>query len=67
MEPAKVEAETYRDRNKIERFFGRLKQYRRLTTRYEKLSFLYWPFGTSPRPLIGCADCPHVLVLLWHR
>ena len=37
-----IDAETYRDRNKIERFFGRLKQYRRLATRYEKtvVSFL---------------------------
>jgi len=26
----------YRDRNNIERFFGRLKHYRRLATRYEK-------------------------------
>lgn len=42
LEPAEVDAETYRDRNKIERFFGRLKQYRRLATRYEKtvVSFL---------------------------
>ena len=26
----------YRDRNKVERFFSRLKQFRRLATRYEK-------------------------------
>ncbi len=36
----------YADRNKIERFFGRLKHYRRIATRYEKtarnyLSFVY--------------------------
>ena len=40
-----TDEETYRDRNKIERFFGRLKQYRRLATRYEKtvVSFLaFW-------------------------
>jgi transposase len=37
-----LDEQTYRDRNKIERFFGRLKQYRRLATRYEKtvVSFL---------------------------
>jgi transposase len=42
LEPAEVDKETYRDRNKIERFFGRMKQYRRLATRYEKtiVSFL---------------------------
>ncbi len=40
VEPVEMDAETYR--NKIERFFGRLKQYRRLATRYEKtvISFL---------------------------
>jgi transposase len=31
----------YADRNKIERFFGRLKQYRRVATRYEKLGRNY--------------------------
>ena len=42
LEPAALDEETYRDRNKIERFFSRLKQYRRLATRYEKtvVSFL---------------------------
>lgn len=45
LEPAKMDDKTYRDRNKIERFFGRFKQYRRLATRYEKpvVSFLaFW-------------------------
>ena len=48
LEPAALDAEMYRDRNKIERFFGRLKQYRRLATRYEKtvVSFLaLWHIG----------------------
>lgn len=31
-----MDAQTCRDRNKVERFFGRLKQCRRLATRYEK-------------------------------
>jgi len=45
VEPLEMDEETYRDHNKIERFFGRLKQYRRLATRYEKtiVSFLaFW-------------------------
>lgn len=45
VKPAEMDEEIYRDRNKIERFFGRLKQYRRLATRYEKtvVSFLaFW-------------------------
>ena len=50
LEPAALDAEMYRDRNKIERFFGRLKQYRRLATRYEKtvVSFLaLWHIGAT--------------------
>ena len=49
LEPAPMDVETYRDRNKIERFFSRLKQYRRLATRYEKtvVSFLaFWHIGS---------------------
>ena len=37
--PAEFDAEIYRERNKIERFFGRLKaSFRRIATRYEKTS-----------------------------
>ncbi len=35
-EPRDLDRNLYADRNKIERFFGRLKQYRRVATRYEK-------------------------------
>ena len=31
-----IDRNLYRDRNKVERFFGRLKQFRRLATRYDK-------------------------------
>ena len=46
--PLPMDEQTYRDRNKVERFFGRLKQYRRLATRYDKtiVSFLaFWHIG----------------------
>jgi len=37
--PAQFDAEIYRERNKIERFFGRLKaSFRRIASRYEKTS-----------------------------
>lgn len=37
--PAQVDAEIHRERNKIERFFGRSKaSFRRIATRYEKTS-----------------------------
>ena len=46
LKPA-YDAELYRERNLVERFFGRLKQNRRVATRYEKtarnyLSFALW-------------------------
>lgn len=34
----------YTDRNKIERFFGRIKHYRRIATRYEKTARNYLAF-----------------------
>ena len=36
LQPLPLDKEMYRDRNKIERFFNRMKQYRRLATRYDK-------------------------------
>lgn len=33
--------ELYKDRNKVERFFGRVKHYRRIATRYEKTARNY--------------------------
>lgn len=41
-----IDTNLYKDRNKIERFFNRLKHYRRIATRYDKkaqnyLSFIY--------------------------
>lgn len=39
--PRDHDAELYKDRNKVERFFGRIKHYRRVATRYEKTSRNY--------------------------
>ena len=36
LEPVKLDEEYYRNQNKMERFSGRLKQCRRLATRYDK-------------------------------
>ena len=44
-QPAPFDEAQYEDRNKIERFFNRMKRFRRLATRYEKtkVSFLaFW-------------------------
>jgi transposase len=41
-EPASCDYRRYRDRNHVERLFNRLKQFRRIATRYDKtaMSFL---------------------------
>ena len=37
-EPRAYDRHVYKDRNLVERFFNRLKQFRRIATRYEKLA-----------------------------
>ncbi len=36
--------ELYKERNKVERFFGRIKQFRRIATRYDKLAATFLAF-----------------------
>ena len=36
LEERLIDKNLYKDRNKVERFFNKLKQYRRVSTRYEK-------------------------------
>jgi transposase len=38
VDPIWCDAERYKDRNRVERLFNRLKQFRRVATRYEKLA-----------------------------
>lgn len=40
-EQRQIDANLYADRNKVERFFNRLKHYRRIATRYEKTARNY--------------------------
>jgi transposase len=40
-EPIYYDAERYKERNKVERLFNRLKQFRRVATRYDKLAMTY--------------------------
>jgi transposase len=40
-EPWKYDREIYKKRNEVERFFCRLKRFRRIATRYDKLDILY--------------------------
>ena len=39
-----IDEELYKDRNKVGRFFNRIKHYRRLATRYEKTALSYAAF-----------------------
>ena len=43
-EPRQIDKNLYKDRNKIERFFNRIKHYRRIATRYEKTACSYLAF-----------------------
>jgi transposase len=43
-QPREYDREVYRERNKIERLFGRLKQCRRIATRYEKTARNFMAF-----------------------
>lgn len=36
----------YKERNRVERFFSRIKQYRRIATRYDKLAATFMGFVT---------------------
>lgn len=43
-EPAEVYPEAYRERNRVERFFAKMKQFRRAATRYDKLKVTFTGF-----------------------
>lgn len=51
-EPVVYDAYTYKERNAIERLFGRLKEYRRIATRYDKTAVMYKAFLTLAAILI---------------
>jgi transposase len=42
--PIDFSADLYRSRNLVERFFNKIKQYRRIATRYDKLAANYLAF-----------------------
>lgn len=43
-EPWEYDRELYKRRNEVERYFRRLKAYRRVFTRYDKLDIMYSSF-----------------------
>ena len=44
LEPRQIDKNLYKDRNKVERYFNKLKQYRRVATRYEKTAISFAGF-----------------------
>lgn len=44
LNPRRFSRKLYRHRNLIERFFNRIKHYRRIATRYDKLALSYLSF-----------------------
>ena len=44
LEPRLIDENLYKDRNKVERYFNKLKQYRRVATRYEKTASSFGGF-----------------------
>ncbi len=51
--------EIYKDRNKIERFFNRLKNFRRIATRYDKLVLSFLSFVQLAAVLIMIPKFPN--------
>lgn len=43
-EPWDYDREVYKQRNEVERLFRRLKGFRRICTRYDKLDRMFWAF-----------------------
>ncbi len=53
-DPAQHNAEKYKWRNLIERLFNKLKNWRRVATRYDKSKESYLGFVSSPSPQSSC-------------
>ena len=51
----------YKNRNQIERFFNRLKQFRRITTRYDKLLFSFLSLVQFAVALITIPKFPSIV------
>jgi transposase len=49
LQPREYDRHTYKERNLVERFWSKAKQFRRVATRYEKRPRTSWPSFTWPR------------------
>ncbi|MBB6486709.1 hypothetical protein GGD46_004008 [Rhizobium lusitanum] len=57
----------YKDRNRIERMFNKLKQFRRIATRYDKTRMRLLASWRWPQPNSGCPSLAHRLRPLFLR
>lgn len=55
IEPRSYDKHVYKSRNLVERFFARLKQFRRIATRYDKLDIRFEAFISIAATLIWLA------------
>ena len=56
LEPWEYDRETYKRRNEIERVFRRLKGFRRIFSRFEKLDVVLFGFISSHSSSMGCGS-----------
>ena len=64
-DPIACDFRAYKDRNRVERMFNRIKQFRRIATRYDKTAISYMAFWRSHPSSCGCqllSTGPSVLV-----
>ncbi len=57
----KYDKETYKNRNQVERFFNRLKNFRRVATRYDKLASSFLAFVQLAATLILIPKFPPIV------
>lgn len=61
LDPWAYDEELYKQRNEVERFFCRLKRFRRINTRYEKLDQTYLTMihlALNYDALVNCVNTP---------
>jgi len=57
-DPWDYDKELYKQRNQVERLFRRLKRFRRIFTRYDKLDVIFCPLSTMPLSLTLLCEQP---------
>jgi transposase len=56
VDPVPLDKKAYRERNRVERLISKLKQFRRIATRYDKLAVTFMAFVHITSALIICRE-----------